>query len=99
ECRDLAGVFFLAHAERVARGDGECEAEVEFFEELRGGFAVLVELVKQERVEGVVNGGGDFGGDDAVALRVDDEDAGGGVELREVLRNAQLFGAFGEAVR
>ena len=62
------------------------------------GLAVAIELGEHEGVEGVVDGGGDLCGDDAVALRVDDEDAGGGVEFAEVFGDAKLLGAFGEAV-
>ncbi len=88
----------LAHAERVARGAGLREPEVEVLEEAGRGSSVAVELGKHEGLEGVVDGGGDFGGDDAVALGVDDEDAGGGVEGGQVFGDAELFGAAGETV-
>ena len=91
-------LFGLAHAERVACGAGLREAEVEVLEEARGGPAVAVELGKHEGLERVVDGGGDFGGDDAVAFGVDEEDACGGVELVEILGDAELLGAAREAV-
>ena len=95
---DLACLFGLAHAERVARGAGLCEPEVQVLEQPGRRSSVAVELGKHERVEGVVHGGGDLRGDDAVALCVDDQDACGGIELVEVFGDAQLFGAPGETV-
>ena len=46
--------------------------------------AVAIEFGEHEGLEGVVNGGGDFSGDDAVAFGVDEEDACGGVKLVEI---------------
>ncbi len=95
---NLSGLFGLAHAEGVARGDGLGHAEVEILKEPGRGFAVAVQLGEHQGVEGVVHGGRDFCGDDAVALGVDDEDSCGGVELAEIFGDADLLGAPGEAV-
>ncbi len=95
---NLSRLFGLAQAEGVACGDGLRQPQVEVFEESGRGLSVAVQLGEHERLEGVVDGGGDLCRDDAVALGVDDEDAGGGVEIAQVFGDAQLLGAAGEAV-
>jgi hypothetical protein len=95
---NFLGALFFTPAEGVASGDGIGQAEIDALEQFGGSFAAVIEFGKHEGVEGVVNGGGDFGGDDAVALRVDQEDAGSVVEFAEIFSNAHLLGAAGAAI-
>lgn len=74
---NLSRLFCFAHTEGVASGDGLRHAQVQVFEEPGGSFSVAVELGEHEGLEGVVNGGGNLCGDDAVALGVDDQNTGG----------------------
>src|SRR4029077_3746595 len=75
----------------VPRRDRLRQSDIDVLEEIWGCFSVSVEFSKHECMKGIVYGGRDFGGDDPVTLRIDQQHSRSGVELRQNLGDSHLL--------
>src|ERR1700693_1493964 len=71
--------------QRVSSGDGLRQPEIDFLEEFWCGLAILIQLRKHERLERVMHGRRNLGGDDPVSLRIHQQHSGSRIELWQIL--------------
>src|SRR6266567_9178490 len=88
---DFARTIVCIATQSIARSDRLCQSEINVFEQLRRGPAVTVEFGEDKSMKSVVYGRGNLRRDEPMPLGIHQEDAGGGVEFAQILRDHELF--------
>src|SRR5208283_35176 len=91
---DFACFLMRVPSQSISGCDRLRQPEIDFFEQPRGSLSVPIEFGEHTSMEGVVHGRGYLRRDDAMALRIHQEDSGSRVELVQIIGDLELVRAF-----
>src|SRR5882724_5055248 len=89
--RDFTRIVILIPPQSVPRSDRLRQPEIDVFEKTWSCFPVSIEFRKHECMKGVVYCGSNFGRDDPMPLRINQQHASSRIEIRQILGDSQLL--------